>query len=108
MHLNKKKVNKQIYQQNHRAMNKSISKEQFSENAIPIKEEMKMLEAEEREQRQIMDAMDAKMDLYKEWTSLLRYFQKESVLSTKIVDTFVGRITVGANQQILVEYSFTD
>lgn len=89
-------------------MDGKISKEQFSENAIPIKEEMKRLEAEEREQRQIMDAMDAKMDFYKEWTSLLRSFQKESVLSTKIVDTFVGRITVGAGQRILVQYSFTD
>lgn len=89
-------------------MDGKISKEQFSENAIPIREDMKRLEVEEKEQREVMDAMDEKMDLYKEWIRLLRVFQKERVLTAKIVDIFVGRITVGASQQILVEYSFTD
>ena len=89
-------------------MDGKISKEQFSVNAIPIKEEMKRLEAEERDQRQVMDAMDAKMDLYKEWIRLLRVFQKDSVLTAEIVDTFVERVNVGVGQQFLVEYSFKD
>lgn len=89
-------------------MDGKISKEQFSQNAIPIRENMKKLEAEEREQRQVMDAKDAKMDLYKEWIRLLRVFQKESVLTAEIVDTFVERVTIGADKHIFVEYSFKE
>ena len=89
-------------------MDGKISKEQFSENAIPIRENMKRLEKEEREQRQVMDVMDAKMDLYKEWTRLLRVFQKSSVLTAEIVDAFVEKVTVDVDKHIFVEYSFKD
>ncbi len=89
-------------------MDGKIFKEQFSENAIPIRENMKRLEKEEREQRQVMDVMDAKMDLYKEWTRLLRVFQKSSVLTAEIVDAFVEKVTVDVDKHIFVEYSFKD
>ena len=89
-------------------MDGKISKEQFSENAIQIRENMKRLEKEEREQRQVMDVMDAKMDLYKEWTRLLRVFQKSSVLTAEIVDAFVEKVTVDVDKHIFVEYSFKD
>ncbi len=85
-----------------------ISKEQFSQNAIPIRENMKRLEKEEREQRQVMDAMDAKMDLYKEWIKLLREFQKTAELSGKIMDAFVEKVVIATGQHIFVEYSFND
>ena len=43
MHLNKKKVNKQKYQQNHKAMNKIISKEQFSEKVFKLEIEAPLI-----------------------------------------------------------------
>ena len=85
-----------------------ISKEQFSQNAIPIRETVKRLEKEERKQRQVMDAMDAKMDLYKEWIKLLREFQKTAELSGKIMDAFVEKVVIATGQHIFVEYSFND
>ena len=75
-------------------MDGKISKEQFSENAIPIRENMKRLETEEREQREVMNAMDVKMDLNKEWIKLLREFQKTAELSGKIMDVFVEKVVI--------------
>lgn len=87
-------------------MDGKISKEQFSQNAIPIRENMKRLEAEEREQRQVMDAMDAKMNLYKDWIRLLRDFQKTGELTAEILNVFVEKVTVGEEMHIFVEYNF--
>ena len=87
-------------------MDGKISKEQFSENAIPIKEEMKRLEAEEREQRQVMDAMDAKMDSIVAMKKLLRDFLKTKDLSKEVVEALVRRIVVGVEHAFTVEYKF--
>lgn len=87
-------------------MDGKISKEQFSENAIPIKENMKRLEVEEREQRQVMDAMDAKMDSIVALKPLLRDFLKFNDLSKEVVEAFVKRIVVGVEHAFTVEYKF--
>jgi elongation factor P--beta-lysine ligase len=62
-----------------------ISKEQFSENAIPIKENMKRLEVEEREQREVLKTKD---------------------LSKEVVEALVKRIVVGVEHAYTVEYKF--
>ncbi len=85
-------------------MDRKISKDQFSQNAIPIRERMKRLEVEEREQRQIMDGMDAKMDSIMTIKQLLRGFMKSGELTKDIVDTTVDRIIVGAEHTFIVEY----
>lgn len=81
-----------------------ISKEQFSENAIPIREDMRRLEAEEREQCQVMDAMDAKMDSIVALKQLLRDFLKSKDLSKEIVEATVNRIVVDVEHTFTVEY----
>ncbi len=83
-----------------------ISKEQFSENAIPIRENMKRLEAKEHEQRQVMDAMDAKMDSIAAMKQLLRDFLKTKDLSKEVVEALVKRIVVGVEHAFTVEYKF--
>ena len=87
-------------------MDGKISKEQFSKNAIPIRENMKRLEAEEREQHQIMDAMDAKMDSIAAKKQLLRDFLKTKDLSKEVVEALVKRIVVGVVHAFTVEYKF--
>lgn len=87
-------------------MDGKISKEQFSENAIPIKEEMKRSEAEEREQRQVMDAMDTKMDSIVAMKQLLRDFLKSRNLTKEVVEATVKRIVVGVEHAFTVEYKF--
>lgn len=87
-------------------MDGKISKEQFSENAIPIRENMKRLEVEEREQRQVMDAMDAKMDSIAAMKQLLRDFLKTKDLSKEVVEALVKRIVVGVERAFTVEYKF--
>ena len=62
---------------------------------------------DQNEDRQLV-VMDEKMDLYKEWTRLLRVFQKSSVLTAEIVDAFVEKVTVDVDKHIFVEYSFKD
>ncbi len=85
-------------------MDGKISKDQFSQNAIPIRERMKRLEVEEREQRQIMDGMDANMDSIMTIKQLLRGFMKSGELTKDIVDATVDRIIVGAEHTFIVEY----
>ena len=87
-------------------MDGKISKEQFSENAIPIKENMKRLEVEEREQREVMDAMDAKMDSIAAMKQLLRDFLKTKDLSKEVVEALLKRIVVGVEHAFTVEYKF--
>ncbi len=62
---------------------------------------------DQNEDRQLV-VMDEKMDLYKEWTRLLRVFQKSSVLTAEILDAFVEKVTVDVDKHIFVEYSFKD
>ena len=85
-------------------MDGKISKEQFSENAIPIRENMRRLEAEEKEQREVMDAMDAKMDSIVALKQLLRDFWKTKDLSKEVVEALVKRIVVGVEHAFTVEY----
>lgn len=87
-------------------MDGKISKEQFSENAIPIRENMKRLEAEEKEQREVMDAMDAKMDSIVALKQLLRDFLKSNDLSKEVVEATVKRIVIGVEHAFIIEYKF--
>ena len=63
-------------------------------------------ENKEREQRQIMDAMDAKMDSIAAMKQLLRDFLKTKDLSKEVVEALVRRIVVGVEHAFPVEYKF--
>ena len=60
MHLNKKKENKQIYQQNHKAMNKIISKEQFSEKVFKLEIEAPLIAKSRRAGHFVIVRVDEK------------------------------------------------
>ena len=60
MHLNKKKVNKQKYQQNHKAMNKIISKEQFSEKVFKLEIEAPLIAKSRRAGHFVIVRVDEK------------------------------------------------
>ncbi len=85
-------------------MDGKISKEQFSENVVPIRENMKRLEIEKREQRAVMDDLDAKMDSIVAAKFLLREFLKTGELTKEVVDATVERIIVGTEHTFIVEY----
>ena len=58
--LNKKKVNKQIYQQNHKATNKIISKEQFSEKVFKLEIEAPLIAKSRRAGHFVIVRVDEK------------------------------------------------
>ena len=85
-------------------MDGKISKEQFSQNAIPIRENMKRLETEEHELRKVMDDMDENMDSIVGLKQLLRDFLKSKNLTKEVVEATVKRIVVGVGHVFTVEY----